>query len=57
MYLVSAGLHTIAFDRWRDGMRTLAAHPGVRYKLSGLLTQARPGSAREEVLPVAATLL
>ena len=54
--LVSGGLHTMAFDRWRDGMRALAAHPSVHCKLSGLLTQARPGSTAD-ILPAAATLL
>ena len=49
--------HTAAFRQWRDGMRALAAHPGVHCKLSGLMTQAQPGWTMDHVLPAAETLL
>jgi L-fuconolactonase len=55
--LASPGRNTAAFDRWRDGMRALAAYPHVHCKLSGLLTQAQPGWTADRILPAAETLL
>ena len=48
---------TDAFARWRDGMRALAAHSHVHCKLCGLLTQAPPDWASDDIVPAAETLL
>lgn len=39
------------FDAWADGMARLAAAPNVACKLSGLVTEARPGAALDDLAP------
>jgi L-fuconolactonase len=55
--LALQGRQTVAFARWRDGMRALAAHSHVHCKLSGLLTLAPPDWTNDDILPAAETLL
>jgi L-fuconolactonase len=38
-------------DRWRADLATVAAHPSATCKLSGLLTEARPGDGAAELAP------
>lgn len=42
---------------WIAALRSLAAHPQVRCKLSGLLTERLPGEAADAIEPAAAVLL
>jgi len=45
-----------AMTAWRHGIAALAAHPNVVCKLSGLLTELRPGAGRADVMAAAAHL-
>lgn len=38
-------------DAWRAGLSAIAAHPNVACKLSGLVTEARPGDGTAELAP------
>lgn len=38
-------------DAWRAGLAAVAAHPNVACKLSGLVTEARPGDGAAELAP------
>ena len=40
-----------ALDGWREDLARIAAHPRASCKLSGLLTEARPGDGARELAP------
>jgi L-fuconolactonase len=39
------------FDRWHAGLATIASHPRANCKLSGLVTEARPGDSAADLAP------
>ncbi|HET7086765.1 MAG TPA: amidohydrolase family protein [Rhizomicrobium sp.] len=45
-----------AMREWEKSIATLAAHPNVSCKLSGLLNELQPGGGRDDVIAAAATL-
>ena len=45
------------FDHWRAQMAAVAAFPHVRCKLSGLVTEAQPGTPYDAYVPYAETLV
>jgi len=54
---VSEGRSWSGFDRWRTGLRELAAHPSVQCKLSGLASEASSGWTAADLRPFADVLL
>lgn len=51
------GIRAGEIDRWRADMATIAAHPRVHCKLSGLVTEASPGAGLDVLAPYIDTLL
>ena len=51
------GIREREIDRWRSDLAIVAAHPNVACKLSGLVTEARPGDGAAEIAPWTGALL